>query len=163
MAVTAARTQPRPWTEMTTPAVEERTARRMRMEGMMMMMMETAETTTTAETTRRTATTAMMMSYYNVGLYDVDGMGGYPPQNGGLFEISGIPSDMGRFRVPTLRNVEASNPYMHDGSIYSLAAAVDVFAEGGRDLQSGPHAGNGKKNQYKNSLLFNSAVESSRA
>jgi cytochrome c peroxidase len=35
------------------------------------------------------------------------------------------PSDLGRFRTPSLRNVELTAPYMHDGSVPTLAAAVE--------------------------------------
>jgi cytochrome c peroxidase len=36
-----------------------------------------------------------------------------------------------RFRVPTLRNVEVTAPYMHDGSLPTLAAVLDHYAAGG--------------------------------
>lgn len=35
------------------------------------------------------------------------------------------PSDIGAFRTPTLRNVALTAPYMHDGSVATLAEAVD--------------------------------------
>ena len=31
---------------------------------------------------------------------------------------------MGRFRAPTLRNIAVTAPYMHDGSVPTLEAAV---------------------------------------
>ena len=37
-----------------------------------------------------------------------------------------------RYRVPTLRNVEITAPYMHDGSVPTLAAVLDHYAAGGR-------------------------------
>lgn len=92
--------------------------------------------------------------FHNVGLYDVDGQGSYPDQNGGLFERTGIASDMGRFRVPTLRNVELSRPYMHDGSVPTLELAVEVMAGGGRHVQSGPNAGDGRNNRYKDEAIY---------
>lgn len=36
------------------------------------------------------------------------------------------------YRVPTLRNVEVTAPYMHDGSQPTLAAVLDHYAAGGR-------------------------------
>jgi cytochrome c peroxidase len=42
----------------------------------------------------------------------------------GRFEVSGDPTDRGKFRVPTLRNVRDSEPYFHDGSVQTLDAAV---------------------------------------
>jgi cytochrome c peroxidase len=39
---------------------------------------------------------------------------------------------MGKFRVPTLRNVAVTAPYMHDGSIATLEGVLDHYAGGGR-------------------------------
>ena len=39
---------------------------------------------------------------------------------------------MGRFRAPTLRNIAVTAPYMHDGSVATLDAAVDHYATGGK-------------------------------
>jgi cytochrome c peroxidase len=38
---------------------------------------------------------------------------------------------MGKFRVPTLRNVALTAPYMHDGSLPSLEAVLDHYVKGG--------------------------------
>jgi cytochrome c peroxidase len=43
----------------------------------------------------------------------------------GKFAVTRRPADLGAFRTPTLRNVAATPPYMHDGSIGTLAEAVD--------------------------------------
>ena len=43
----------------------------------------------------------------------------------GRFEISKDSADLCKFKVPTLRNIEFSKPYMHDGSVASLAEALD--------------------------------------
>jgi cytochrome c peroxidase len=40
--------------------------------------------------------------------------------------------DLGRFRVPSLRNVAATAPYMHDGSLATLRDVVEHYARGGR-------------------------------
>jgi cytochrome c peroxidase len=40
--------------------------------------------------------------------------------------------DLGRFRVPSLRNVAVTAPYMHDGSLATLQDVVDHYARGGR-------------------------------
>ncbi len=49
------------------------------------------------------------------------------PQVGALgrFLVTGAPTDIGAFRTPSLRNVMRTAPYMHDGSIASIQAAVD--------------------------------------
>lgn len=43
----------------------------------------------------------------------------------GRFAITHRPEDVGLFRTPSLRYVADTAPYMHDGSIATLAAAVD--------------------------------------
>jgi cytochrome c peroxidase len=42
----------------------------------------------------------------------------------GVFEVTKKRRDLYKFRTPTLRNVALTAPYMHDGSIGSLSAAV---------------------------------------
>jgi cytochrome c peroxidase len=70
--------------------------------------------------------------FANTGLYDVDGHGAYPVSDTGLFDETKAPRDMGRFRVPTLRNIALTAPYMHDGSIATLKEAIEHYARGGR-------------------------------
>lgn len=62
--------------------------------------------------------------FHNTGLYNIDGNGRYPDANQGLFELTGSPEDMGKFRAPTLRNIEVTAPYMHDGSIATLEDVI---------------------------------------
>jgi cytochrome c peroxidase len=64
------------------------------------------------------------LKYHAIGLYDVDGKGGYPARDRGLIEISGKASDEGAMRTPSLRNVALTGPYMHDGSRKTLADAA---------------------------------------
>lgn len=47
----------------------------------------------------------------------------------GVFDISKNESDKYVFKVPSLRNVEKTGPYFHDGSVSSLKAAVDIMAQ----------------------------------
>jgi cytochrome c peroxidase len=49
----------------------------------------------------------------------------------GRAAISGKPEDRGAFKTPTLREIERSAPYMHDGSLGSLAEVVDYYDRGG--------------------------------
>lgn len=71
------------------------------------------------------------VGYHNNGLYNLDGEGAYPPDNTGLFDMTGNRRDMGRFKAPTLRNIALTAPYMHDGSLPTLDAVVDHYAAGG--------------------------------
>jgi cytochrome c peroxidase len=70
--------------------------------------------------------------FHNTALYDLDGRGAYPSPNEGLIDSTGRAEDMGRFRAPTLRNIDVTAPYMHDGSITTLEAVIDHYAAGGR-------------------------------
>jgi cytochrome c peroxidase len=71
-------------------------------------------------------------SFHNTGLYDVDGHGGYPVVDRGLLDKTKKPQDMGRFKAPTLRNVAVTAPYMHDGSVPTLEAAIAHYESGGK-------------------------------
>jgi cytochrome c peroxidase len=93
------------------------------------------------------------VQFHNTGLYNIDGRGGYPEPNRGLYESTGVPTDMGRFRAPTLRNIAVTAPYMHDGSIATLDAVLDHYAAGGRTIEGGPNAGVGSESPLKNIFI----------
>jgi cytochrome c peroxidase len=44
----------------------------------------------------------------------------------GRFVVSRKATDIGKFRTPSLRNVELTAPYMHDGSVATLEEAVNL-------------------------------------
>lgn len=94
-----------------------------------------------------------VVTFHNTGLYNLDPKGAYPVNNQGIFDISGDPSDMGRFKAPTLRNIAVTAPYMHDGSIATLEEVVDHYANGGRLITSGPNAGDGSQNPLKSEFV----------
>lgn len=52
------------------------------------------------------------------------------PRDPGRGAISGRDADRGRFRVPSLRNVALTAPYMHDGRFETLDAVLDHYAQG---------------------------------
>ena len=91
--------------------------------------------------------------FHNTGLYNIDGKGGFPEPNRGVYELTGRAEDMGAFRAPSLRNVELTAPYMHDGTMTSLEEVLDFYAAGGRLITSGPHAGDGRTNPHKSDLI----------
>lgn len=91
--------------------------------------------------------------YHNTGLYNVDGQGAYPPENTGLYAFTLDPSDMGRFRPPSLRNVALTAPYMHDGSIETLDEVIRHYERGGRLVEDGPYAGDGRDSPLKSGLV----------
>jgi cytochrome c peroxidase len=69
--------------------------------------------------------------FANNGLYN-GRRGAYPRDDQGLIEVTHRAEDMGKFRVPTLRNVALTAPYMHDGSLPTLDAVLDHYARGGQ-------------------------------
>jgi cytochrome c peroxidase len=91
--------------------------------------------------------------YFNTGLYDVDGKGAYPAYDEGLYQLTKNKMDMGKFRVPSLRNLAFTAPYFHDGSAASLAEVIDSYANGGRRIEQGMYKGDGSKNPYKHTLI----------
>ena len=56
-------------------------------------------------------------------------------------------------KVPTLRNIEVTFPYMHDGTVATLSDAIDHYAAGGRTVATGANAGVGSANPYKSALV----------
>jgi len=48
----------------------------------------------------------------------------------GRGRITQNPADNGKFRVPSLRNVALTNPYMHDGRFFTLEQVLDHYSEG---------------------------------
>jgi cytochrome c peroxidase len=97
-------------------------------------------------------------AFHNTGLCNIGGTGAYRAGGLGLHEFTGVPSDMGRFRTPSLRNVPVTAPYMHDGSIATLPEVIRHDAAGGRTLADGPHAGAGHANPCKDGLLTGFAI-----
>jgi cytochrome c peroxidase len=53
--------------------------------------------------------------------------------DGGVGDITLNPKDIGRFKSPTLRNVEVTAPYMHDGRFPTLDAVIDHYSSGGKN------------------------------
>ncbi len=50
----------------------------------------------------------------------------------GRYEITKAREEKGAFRTPSLRNVARTAPYMHDGSMKSLAEVLDFYSRGGQ-------------------------------
>ncbi len=60
--------------------------------------------------------------FRNIGLYD-----GGRLNDTGRFGVTKDNSDLGKFKVPGLRNVAVTAPYMHDGSIATLREVIDYY------------------------------------
>lgn len=70
---------------------------------------------------------APAIAYHNTAVYRK-----YAAANAGLARFTDQPSDEGKFKAPTLRNIELTAPYMHDGSVNTLEEVLDHYAAGGR-------------------------------
>jgi cytochrome c peroxidase len=66
--------------------------------------------------------------YFNAGI----GMAKDPPDKGRM-AVTGDEGDLGKIRVPSLREVANTAPYFHDGSVATLEEAVAVMVGGGID------------------------------
>ena len=63
-------------------------------------------------------------SFQNNGLYT-------EYDDPGRFRFSQDSSELSVFKVPSLRNIELTAPYMHDGSMETLEEIIDHYASGG--------------------------------
>jgi cytochrome c peroxidase len=61
----------------------------------------------------------------------LDSLFGAPALDEGRFEVTKLEKDRFSYRTPTLRNVELTAPYMHDGSLATLRDVVDFYDRGG--------------------------------
>jgi len=48
----------------------------------------------------------------------------------GLADLTGNSADNGKFKIPSLRNVEFTAPYMHDGRFQTLDEVIDHYSDG---------------------------------
>lgn len=61
--------------------------------------------------------------YRNIGLYDGERL-----NDKGRFDVSQKPEDLGKFKVPGLRNVELTAPYMHNGMFATLEDVINFYS-----------------------------------
>ena len=62
--------------------------------------------------------------FYNVGLYE-------HYEDNGKERVTYQSEDIGKFKTPTLRNIELTAPYMHDGSLNTLSDVIELYNKGG--------------------------------
>ncbi len=67
--------------------------------------------------------------YKNNGLDSVPDLNSFPDKGRG--EVTGKVIDNGTFRIPTLRNIALSAPYMHDGRFQTLEEVLEHYNSGG--------------------------------
>lgn len=66
--------------------------------------------------------------FSNNGLDNINSPSDYiDPGRGG---VTGKPGDAGKFKIPSLRNIALTPPYMHDGRFKTLEEVLDFYSEG---------------------------------
>lgn len=83
--------------------------------------------------------------FYNIGLYK-------EYEDLGRWRVTEKDEDKGKFKTPTLRNIEYSSPYMHDGSVSTLDELIDFKMSGGKENSN-------KSNKFKGFDLSNEDKE----
>ena len=72
-------------------------------------------------------------SGFNFTNYEFENNGLYEDYaDPGRFRLTGNEDDIARFKVPSLRNISLTAPYMHDGSIKDLKTVVEHYVSGGK-------------------------------
>lgn len=92
-------------------------------------------------------------AYVNIGLYNIGNKNKYPADDNGLIKSTHKERDNGKFRIPSLRNVMTTAPYMHDGSVGTITEVIDIYARGGRSIDYGEHQGDGALNRHKHPFI----------
>ena len=54
----------------------------------------------------------------------------FPLVDKGIGGVSGVAAELGKFKVPSLRNIELTAPYMHDGRMTNLEQVVEFYNSG---------------------------------
>jgi cytochrome c peroxidase len=62
--------------------------------------------------------------FKNIGLYN-----GNELNDQGRYNVTGKPKDIGAFKVPGLRNVALTAPYMHNGMFRTISQVIDYYNE----------------------------------
>jgi cytochrome c peroxidase len=89
--------------------------------------------------------------FVNTGLYNIQG--NYANGDNGLANSTKQPTDIGKFAIPSLRNVQKTAPYYHDGSAANLLDVITDYSRGGRHITEGVWQGDGSKHPNKSALL----------
>ncbi len=72
--------------------------------------------------------------YFNNGIEDVDDITSFPDLGRG--EVTNSVYDNGKFRAPSLRNIELTAPYMHDGRFQTLEEVIEHYMSGGHGVEN---------------------------
>lgn len=106
-----------------------------------------------SDSTKDKKTKFLEFNFHNNGLYNIDNKNDYPVDGRGIAEITLKKEDIGKFKAPSLRNIEVMPPYMHDGSIASLEEVIEHYSKGGRIIKEGIYKGDGTLNKNKSGFI----------
>lgn len=71
-------------------------------------------------------------SNFTLNAYANEGIGTDKPEpDAGRFAVTKDARDWGAFKIPTLREIEYTAPYMHDGSLKTLEEVIEFYDKGG--------------------------------
>lgn len=94
-----------------------------------------------------------MNTYQNIGLYNIGKDSLYANDDNGLYNETRDKDDIGKFKIPSLRNIAITAPYFHDGSAADLNEVIEHYSRGGRLIVKGAFAGDGKLHPNKNQFI----------
>ena len=66
-------------------------------------------------------------SFFLIRQATVNGIDSEDAQDQGVAKHTQAPDDVGRFKVPSLRNIEVTGPYMHDGRFHTLDQVIEHY------------------------------------
>lgn len=77
--------------------------------------------------------TGNLFGAYGTLQFSNNGLDSVLARNSGREAVTGDSLDRGKFKIPTLRNIEYTYPYMHDGRFQNLFEVLDHYNSGGHD------------------------------
>lgn len=84
----------------------------------------------------------------------------YPAKDKGAGAVSGNPLEMGAFRIPNLRNVALTAPYMHDGRFATLEDVLNFYSH---NIQNDPNLAGPLRDKDGQAIRMNITAEDKKA
>lgn len=75
-------------------------------------------------------------AYHNNGLDDTFTDASHDEMFFGRYRVTRRPEDLGKYKTPTLRNIEVTAPYMHDGRFSTLREVLDFYDSQVKDSET---------------------------
>jgi len=81
-------------------------------------------------------------------------------EDGGVGIANHNPSDLGKFKIPPLKNIAVTYPYMHDGRFETLEEVIEFYSTG---IQAHPNLSGALKNPDGTPKKFNFTTDEKKA